>query len=324
MVTALGPPAATGQRVMEPTQQQADIQAARPHGKQEADRHLWSPGVALLAPAAATLVVFFVVPALIFLLYSFWEGHPFRVERVFTLENYAYALSNTVYLKVTLNTLLTGAETAILTTALAYPLAYFLTFKVKRRRNLVLMLIVISLLSGYIVRVYAWRTILGRTGLLNSFLLWIGLIKEPLLSLVFSRSAVVVTLLNIFLPYTMLPILSSLANIAPEVIEAARDLGAGPVRAFLKVTLPLSMTGVVSGFTYTLILSAGDYITPEMVGGTTGMMIGRSIASQFVRTGNWPLGAALSYLVLSLFMVCYFGVRWAGRYLEGPGRAHRE
>ncbi|MDI7274828.1 MAG: ABC transporter permease [Anaerolineae bacterium] len=276
----------------------------------------WAKPFLLLLPTTSILVVFFVVPALVFLLYSFWGGQAFRIERVFTLRSYAYALTSAVYRRVAISTLWTGFLSAALTTLLAYPLAYFLTFRVRRGRNAVLFLVVISLLSGYLVRVYAWRTILGRNGLINSFLLYVGLVEEPLLFLVFSRLAVVITLVHVFLPFTILPILSSLANVRTELVEAAKDLGAGPLQAFLRVTLPMSMTGVISGFTYTLVLSAGDYITPELVGGTTGIMIGRSIADQFIRTGNWPLGSALSFLVLSLFMVIYFGVRWAAKYLK--------
>jgi spermidine/putrescine transport system permease protein len=114
----------------------------------------------------------------------------------------------------------------------------------------------------------------------------------------------------------MLPILSSLQNIQPELIEAAKDLGCNALRAFIKVTLPLSMTGVLSGFMYTFILSAGDYITPQLVGGTSGSMIGSSIANQFVKTGNWPLGSAISFTALALFMVIYFGARWAVKSLK--------
>ncbi len=279
-------------------------------------RWRWLRPFLLLSPVTGLLIVFFVVPTLVFFLYSFWGGTAFRIARVFTLRNYVYVFTNAVYWRVTLNTLWTAALSAVLTTLISYPLAYYLTFRVKRSRNLVLFLVVISLLSGYLVRVYAWRIILGRTGVINSLLLSAGLIKEPLLFLVFSRLAVVITLVHVFLPFAILPILSSLANIRAELIEAAKDLGAGPLRAFLKVTLPLSMTGVISGFTYTLVLSAGDYITPELVGGTTGMMIGRSISDQFIRTGNMPLGSALSFVVLSLFMVVYFGVRWAVKYLK--------
>ncbi len=270
----------------------------------------------LLSPVTTMLVAFFIVPTAIFLLYSFWTGHAFWMERVLTLGNYAYVLTSTVYRRVTFNALLIGFLTATTATLFSYPLAYYLTFKLKRGRNLVLFLVVISLLSGYLVRVYAWKTILGRNGLVNNFLIWVGVIDEPLLFLVFSRTAVVITLLHIFVPFTILPILSSLANISSDLIEAAKDLGAGPLRAFFKVTLPLSMNGVISGFMYTFILSAGDYITPELVGGKTGMMIGRSVADQFIRTGNWPRGSAICFVVLSLFMVIYFGVRWTVRYLR--------
>lgn len=281
----------------------------------------WIRPFLFLSPITTVLVFFFIVPASIFFVYSFWMAHAWKIERVFTLVNYMYALRNPTYREVTMNALVVGFVSATTATLVSYPLAYYLTFRLKRGRNLVLFLVIISLVSSYLVRVYAWKTILGLNGLINSFLVWLGLIHEPLRFLLYSRLAVAITLLNVFLPFTMLPILSSLQNVPPELIEAAKDLGCRPVRAFLKVTLPLSMTGVISGFMYTFVLSAGDYITPQLLGGTSGSMIGLSIANQFIHTGNWPLGSALSFMVLSLFMVIYFGVRWTVRYLKlAPSR----
>jgi spermidine/putrescine transport system permease protein len=166
------------------------------------------------------------------------------------------------------------------------------------------------------VRVYAWRTFLGKQGIINSFLMWVGILDEPLLFLLFSRLAVIITLVNIFVPFTVLPILSSLANISPDLIEAAKDLGAKPFTAFLKVTLPLSLTGVVSGFVYAFVLASWDYITPELVGGNTGMMVGRSIADQFVRVGNWPRGSSISFVVLGLFLLLGLITVFAARLLR--------
>ena len=147
--------------------------------------------------------------------------------------------------------------------------------------------------------------------MINSFLMTLGFIKEPLLFLLYSKLAVILTLVHVFLPYTMLPILSSLQNIPSELIEAARDLGHNPLQTFVRVTLPLSATGVLAGFTYTMILSTADYITPQMVGGTSAAMIGLSISNQFVKLGNMGLGAALSFVLLAILIMAIGAVRWA-------------
>jgi spermidine/putrescine transport system permease protein len=241
------------------------------------------------------------------------------VAWIFTLDNYYRALTTPVYWDSMLNSLYIGLLAGVLTTLISYPFAYFLTFRMTRGRNLVLFLVVISLLGSYLVRVYAWKTILGREGVINTFLIMVGIIKEPLLFLLFSRFAVVLTLVHVFLPFTLLPILSSMQNIPSELIEAARDLGCSPFQAFLRVTLPLSITGVLAGFTYTFILSAADYITPQLVGGTSGGMIGLSITNQFIKVGNLGLGSALSFELLILLVLIVAGARWATRrFIQKP------
>jgi spermidine/putrescine transport system permease protein len=269
-----------------------------------------------LSAPLGLLVVFLAAPALTLLLYSFWKGGFFQVVRELTLANYVTALTSSEYRVVTWNALGIGLSTAVITTLLSYGLAYTLVFKLTRGRNVVLYLIVLSVLSGYLMRIYAWRIILGRTGLLNGLLLELGLVEDPLLGLAFSRAAVIVALVNIFIPFAVLPILSALSNIPRELIEAARDLGDGPARAFWRVTLPLSLSGVFSAFTYTLILASGDYITPELLGGVSGSMIGRSIALQFVSAGNPPLGAALSFVLLGVYALIFLGLHTLLRRLS--------
>jgi spermidine/putrescine transport system permease protein len=286
----------------------SNVMSKKPKFREQLGRGLNHPSSLLyvyIFPITAILIVFFLVPTLIFFLNSFFVGQVFQIRHELTLDNYIYTLTSTVYRKVTLNSFVVGSLVAVFSVLLSYPLAYFLTFRITKGRNLILFLVVISLLSGYLVRVYAWRTFLGTQGLINTFLMWVGIIDEPLLFLLFSRLAVIITLTNIFVPFTLLPILSSLANISPGLIEAAKDLGAKPFTAFLKVTLPLSLTGVIAGFVYTFVLASWDYITPELVGGNTGMMIGRSIANQFVRVGNWPLGSSISFVVLALFLLMF-------------------
>jgi spermidine/putrescine transport system permease protein len=265
----------------------------------------------LLAPSLLLLIVFFVLPTLVFLVYSFLLSGEYKVEWIFTLGNYIRVFSTSFYWDAIFNSILVGLSVAFFTTLVSYPFAYFLTYQITKGRNIVLFLVVISLLGSYLVRVYAWRTILGREGVLNSLLIGIGIIREPLLFLLFSRFAVIVTLVHVFLPFAILPILSSLQNVPYELIEGARDLGCSPFRAFLRVTLPLSMTGVLAGFTYTFILAAADYITPQLVGGTSISMIGPSISTQFIKLGNMGLGSALSFVFLVVLLSVIYLVQWS-------------
>jgi len=267
----------------------------------------------MLSPSLAFLIFFFLLPTIVFFIYSFLVSQYYRVEWQLTWDNYYRTFTTPVYLKAMLNSLRIGLTAGVATTLMSYPFAYFLTFRLKRGRNLVLFLVVISLVGSYLVRVYAWRTILGKTGAINSFLLMIGVIKEPLLFLLFSRLAVLLTLVHVFLPFAILPIMSSLQTISWDLVEAARDLGCNPLQAFLKVTLPLSITGVLSGFGYTFILSAADYITPQLVGGTSSAMIGLSITNQFVKVGNMGLGSSLSFVLLAVLVVAYMAIRFLAR-----------
>jgi len=267
----------------------------------------------MLSPSLGFLIFFFLLPAIVFFIYSFLVSQYYRVEWQLTWNNYYRTFTTPVYLQAMLNSLRIGLTAGLATTLMSYPFAYFLTFRLKRGRNLVLFLVVISLLGSYLVRVYAWRTILGKAGAINSFLLMIGVIKEPLLFLLFSRLAVLLTLVHVFLPFAILPIMSSLQNIPWDLVEAARDLGCNPLQAFLKVTLPLSITGVLSGFGYTFILSAADYITPQLVGGTSSAMIGLSITNQFVKVGNMGLGSSLSFVLLAVLVLAYLAIRFLAR-----------
>lgn len=276
------------------------------------------PVAFLLSPSLLVLVVFFVLPTLVFLVYSFLVSRVYRVEWIFTLGNYIKAFSTVVYWKALGNSLLVGVLAASITTIVCYPFAYFLTYRIKRGRNVVLFLVVVSLLGSYLVRVYAWKTILGKEGVINSFLMMIGVIDQPLLFLLYSRFAVIITLVHVFLPFTLLPILSSLQNVPSQLIEAARDLGCPPWKAFVRVTLPLTLTGIISGFIYTFILSAADYITPQLVGGTSASMIGLSISNQFVKTGNLALGSSLSFMLLIFLVSIILLVQWGLKRLFLP------
>jgi spermidine/putrescine transport system permease protein len=253
------------------------------------------------------MALLFVMPILVFLIYSFWQLEGFEIIPEWTLKNYVQVVNNPVYIKLITRSIGIGLITACVTVVLSYPVAYAMAFRMKEGRELILLLMILSLFSSYLVRVYAWKTILGNNGVINSILISLGLVQEPVSWLIYSRFAVIVTLVSVFFPITILPIYSVLMNIHPHLLEAARDLGAGAARTFLKITLPLSMPGVIAGFIFTLVLTAGDYITPALLGGSDGQMIGNSIVSQFGIASNWPLGAAITFFVMGVFLAL-FGV----------------
>lgn len=263
-----------------------------------------------LSPIAIFLLLLFIVPGTVLFIYSFLKFELYSPTDEITLGNYIKAITDPVYQRVTWNAIQIGLLTALLSVSVSYPVAYYINFRMQRGKNIILMFIIISLFSSYLVRVYAWKTILGRNGLINGFLLTLGLINEPISILLYSKTAVLITLLHVFLPFTILPILSSLQNINYGVIEAAKDLGASPIKTFLKVTFPLSSKGVMSAFLYAFVLAAGDYVTPQLVGGTSGAMVGLSIANQFVKTGGWGVGSALSFWVLFVFLTVYIVISY--------------
>ncbi len=262
------------------------------------------PALTIGVPVAYMLLLF-VIPIFVFLVYSFWHIHGFEIIREWTLSNYVHVVQNQVYIHLITRSIGMGLITGIVTVLLSYPVAYAMVFRMKEGRELILLLMILSLFSSYLVRVYAWKTILGGTGIINSALMAIGLIHEPIRWLIYSQFAVIITLTSVFLPITVLPLYSSLMNIPYTLIEASRDLGAGPAQTFRKVTLPLSMPGVVAGFIFTFVLTAGDYVTPELLGGTDGQMIGNAISSQFGVASNWPLGSAITFFVVIALLILF-------------------
>jgi len=272
--------------------------------------------VYLLLPFWSYYTLFFFVPLGALFIYSFWLTTSKGLIPAFTFQNYADIFSKKLYFILIMRTIRIGFITAIICVVASYPVAYLLTFKYRKIQDFALYLILISLFSNYLVRIYAWKIILGRKGLINQTLMYLGLIKEPLSFLLYSSTAVIITLVFLFVPFTILPIFSALQNVKTELLEAARDLGANNFQTFWKVTLPLSMPGVVTGFIFSFILSAGDYVTPQLVGGTTGLMIGKIIADQFGMRYNWPFGSALSYLTLLLLLLIVYCVIWVLKILK--------
>jgi spermidine/putrescine transport system permease protein len=266
----------------------------------------WTMRLQLL-PATLFLLVFLVGPVAVFFAYSFWTIEAYDLVPAWTLANYRDALGDPIYRTLFTQTIATAALAAVITTAIAYTFAHAIRFPLRRYQEPLLFLVVVALFSGYLVRIYAWRTILGDEGVINTALMTLGIVSEPLSFLLFSRIATTITLVNFLVPLAVLPMYAALQNVRDEEIEAARDLGASAAGAFWRVTLPLAWGGVFAAFALTFIIAAGDYVTPQLVGGTSGGMVGRSIASTFGTAFNWPLGAALSFLTL-VFVLIVLGV----------------
>jgi spermidine/putrescine transport system permease protein len=268
----------------------------------------------LLAPLALYLLAFFAIPILVMLIYSFWRVSGFTLVRDFTLQNYMDVFNNAVYRKLLARSLLVGVSTGLLSILIAYPLAYTLAFKVKKYKDLLLFAVLLTLFSNYLIRIYALRSILSTNGLVDVIMVGLGLAKEHQSYLLYSPAGVAIALTNVYVPVAVLPIYSALLNIPRHLREAARDLGAGAFRSFYEVTLPLSTPGIVAAFVFIFLLSTGDFVTPELVGGTQGAMIGGSIINQFGIVFNWPLGSALAFTVIlamgiGLLSLVYLGQR---------------
>lgn len=258
------------------------------------------------------------VPYVIMLAISFYSRQfPFHVPD-FQFGNYLILLQDSQYWTVLLRSVKVSVLVSLLAFAMGYPLAYFLAFKVQSERLRLFLYVatIVPLWVSYLLRAYTWKTILGSEGILNSFLMWAGILDEPSTLFLYNEFAMIVTMAYIFTPFMVMPIYASLEKIPRSLIEASKDLGAGRFGTFARITLPLTMPGVLAGFTFTFGLSVGDFVSPLLVGGPYSNMISNVIATQFGMAMNWPLGAALG--VVMLFIV--LGVITASDKLERAGR----
>jgi spermidine/putrescine transport system permease protein len=242
------------------------------------------------------------IPIVVVIAHSFWTQTYLTIDRTFTLDNYRQALFEPIYQDLLMRSLGISLTVSVLTVLLAYPIAYFISVHGGRHKNLWLFVITIPFWSSYLLRVMSWKVILGYNGVLNSGLMGLGITDEPSTALLYNSTAVLITLTHAWVAFAILPIYVSLEKVDRTLIEAATDLGDGPIRRFLRVTLPLSLPGVIAALLIVMIPTVGDYVTPRMVGGTDGVMIANAIQAQFGRALNKPLGAALS--VTTMIAVC--------------------
>jgi spermidine/putrescine transport system permease protein len=260
----------------------------------------------LAGPPFAWLALFFLLPLLLIAAFSLRAGSGALGPGdswAPTTEQYAEVLGTPAFLRLLGVSVLMAAGIAGLATVLAYPIAYFLTFRAGSRATLYLTLLLVPFAVSYLLRVMAWKLMLGPEGGINSLLSSLGLTDEPLELLLYSRPAVIVTLVYIWIPFAALPIYAAMQRIDRNHLEAAADLGAGPWARFWRVTVPLSLPGALATFFMVFIPTVGEYVTPTLVGGTDGIMYGNIIQGFFTRSANWPLGSAMAMIMLVLTLV---------------------
>src|SRR3989441_2591118 len=260
----------------------------------------------LLGLPVAWLVVFFLVPIGIVAAYSFDVLSLLPGSHAFTLRAWHDFLHSSVYLRLFWKSVKMSLIVSAIIVVLAYPLAYYLALSGTRRKYVLLLLLIAPFLTSYLLRVLAWKVILGDQGVINSFLFWTGLRDpdHPLSQLLYSRFAVMLVLGYIWLPFVALPIFVSLESLDRRLLEAASDLGASRLQAFWRVTLPLSLPGVVAAFLFVFIPTLGEFVTPSLVGGASGYMYGNQIADLFA-TGfpDWETGSVLAIFLLGVVTV---------------------
>jgi len=255
---------------------------------------------AVLLPPALWLSVLLVAPLLLLCAFSFRLGIGGSLFGgwIATLDNYRTLAATPSFLELLGVSAGIACVVALAATLLAYPVAYYLVFRVRARAGVYVALLLIPFWISYLLRVMAWKVILGSGGAVNAFLLWLGVIQEPISVFFYSRYAVVITLIYVWTPFVALPIMATLYRIDRSLLEAAAGLGATPAQRFWRVTVPLSLPGVLAGAVMVFIPTVGEYVTPLLVGGSTGAMYGNLIQDFFGRSANWPLGAALAVVML--------------------------
>lgn len=274
------------------------MQGARPSRKREWLRSL------LVLPAVCWLLIFTVAPMFMLVVISLWTPTPFGIKQDWTIDNYRSVFTEPVYLSALFRTLRIAILTTLLSLVAAYPMALYLS-RMHRFKTVIMLFVFLPFWTSYVVRGFLWLPVLGRNGLLNFLLLKAGFIDRPIDWFVYNEGAIYVGLVYAYMLFMFLPIYQSLDRLDTKLIEAASDLGATPLQTFRHVIYPLSLPGVMSGCTMVFLFACGAYVTPQLLGGASTLMIGNVIASQFQVANNWALGAALAITLMALVLTCF-------------------
>lgn len=271
-------------------------------------------GYLLVSPTALYAILLLAAPLATIFAFSFFKDGYLEVIREFTFSNYVEAWTDPLYRVVMLRSLFVSASVTLATVLLAFPIAYFVSFHVApERKALWLFLITIPFWTSYLIRVFLWKVILGYNGVVNSGLMGLGIIDEPLTFILYNVNAVVITLAHAYAPFAILPIYVALEKIDRSLLEAGQDLGESKLMTFWRVTLPLAMPGVVASVLIVFIPTIGDYVTPQLVGGPEGRMIANAIQLQYLRLDNYPLGSALAVSAMTIVTLISLVFLWLNR-----------
>ena len=256
---------------------------------------------ALILPPFFFLVIFFILPVIIILVLSL--THNKDLTAGITLENYT-RIFDPLYLQVLIRSVVYAGLATLFALLIGFPLAYFISFANSRLKMMFMFLVLVPFWTNFLVRIFAWLTILGRQGLINSFLLWTGIIQDPL-QLLHTPGAVILGLIYGELPFMVLPLIAALDRMDVSLLEAATDLGASRFQAFKRIALPLSIPGVIAGSIFVFIPALGSFVVPDILGGSDSFMVGNTIKNQFMTVRDWSFGSSLSMM---LMLAVLFGV----------------
>jgi spermidine/putrescine transport system permease protein len=260
------------------------------------------PGWLLAAPAVLWLLVFSVIPIGLMAAMSFWKSTIFGTHPDFVFDNYKRVFSSSLYIGQLLRTLRIAISTTIISLVVSFPIALLLARLKGPWKSTFVLLLFVPFWSSYVVRTFVWLPILGRNGVINDALIALGVIDQPLDILLYNQGAVLLGLVYVFTLFMTLPIYVTLDKLDPALLEAANDLGARPLQTLLRVIVPLSLPGVMSGSVMVFLLSVGAYVTPQLLGGSSSLMFGNIIASQFLSDNNWAFGSALAVTMMVVVM----------------------
>jgi len=266
----------------------------------------------LIIPGIAWITIFLFIPCLIVISYSFFERGVYGgIEYNFNFDNYSRVAEYT-YLKILLNSAKIAFLSATIAVLIGYPAAYFIHLSPSKYQMILLFLVMLPFWSNYLIRTYAWMLLLNNQGIINTLLMNSGIITEPI-NILYTQSAVIIGLVYNYLPFVVLTIFSSVSKLDKSLIEASKDLGAKSFSTFFKIILPLTLPGVAAGFVFVFVLSIGNFITPDLLGGGKFLMIGNLIYDQYLSARDWPFGSSLSFVLISIMLLLLFAQAYVVR-----------
>lgn len=279
----------------------ADTNANPAAGPSVAAKGEAASGLGLIALPAVFAVLLLAVPLFLIFCYSFLTDGYLTIDWTFTLDNYAKAWTDPLIREIMLRSLFVSGMVTAATVLLSFPIAYYVSFFVDpARKSLWLFMITIPFWTSYLIRIFLWKVILGYNGVINSALLSLHVISEPIQAINYNVSAIIITLAHAYAPFAILPIYVALEKIDRSLLEAGRDLGESPFMTFLRVTLPLAVPGVVSATLIVFIPTIGDFVTPQLVGGPEGRLIANLVQTQYLKLDNYPLGSAIAVTAMAI------------------------